>query len=65
MLIVGSHATLFELWGGAHVLLGIAGYNFGRFCLTPVPRKDRVRHLRSTIAWIAIPRWCGWPSRWW
>ncbi|BBY16686.1 AMP-binding protein [Mycolicibacterium litorale] len=55
VLIVGSHATLFELWGGAHVLLGIAGYNFGRFCLTPVPRKDRVRHLRSTIAWIAIP----------
>ena len=37
VLIVGSHAELFELWGGAHVLLGIAGYNFGRFCLTPVP----------------------------
>ena len=38
VLIVGSHAGLYELWGGAHVLLGIAGYNFGRFCLTPVPR---------------------------
>ena len=38
VLIVGSHAEMFELWGGAHVLLGIAGYNFGRFCLTPVPR---------------------------
>ena len=46
---------LFELWGGAHLLLGIAGYNFGRFCLTPVPRADRVRHLRNTIAWIAVP----------
>jgi hypothetical protein len=46
---------LFELWGGAHLLLGIAGYNFGRFCLTPVPRTDRVRHLRNTIAWIAVP----------
>ena len=55
VLIVGSHAELFELWGGAHVLLGIAGYNFGRFCLTPVPRADRVRHLRNTIAWIAVP----------
>ena len=55
VLIVGSHAGLFELWGGAHVLLGIAGYNFGRFCLTPVPRTDRVRHLRNTIAWIAGP----------
>jgi hypothetical protein len=55
VLIVGSHSELFELWGGAHVLLGIAGYNFGRFCLTPLPRIDRFRHLRNTIAWIAGP----------
>jgi acyl-CoA synthetase (AMP-forming)/AMP-acid ligase II len=55
VLIVGSHATLYEMWGGAHLLLGIAGYNFGRFCLTPVPRMDRVRHLRKTIAWIVVP----------
>jgi len=55
LLIAGSHAGLFELWGGAHVLLGVAGYNFGRFCLTPVSRTDRVRHLRNTVAWIAGP----------
>ncbi|ULN44858.1 AMP-binding protein (plasmid) [Mycolicibacterium crocinum] len=55
VLIVGSHADLFKLWGGAHLLLGVAGYNFGRFCLTPVPRHQRVRHLRTTIAWIAFP----------
>lgn len=55
VLIVGSHAALFELWGGAHILLGVAGYNFGRFCLTPVSRNDRVRHLGNTIAWIAVP----------
>jgi acyl-CoA synthetase (AMP-forming)/AMP-acid ligase II len=55
VLIVGSHAGLFELWGGAHLLLGVAGYNFGRFCLTPLPRVDRVRHLRNTIGWIAVP----------
>jgi len=55
VFIVGSHAGLYELWGGAHLLLGIAGYNFGRFCLTPVPRTYRVRHLRNTIAWIAGP----------
>jgi hypothetical protein len=55
VLIVGSHAELFDLWGGAHLLLGIAGYNFGRFCLTPLPRIDRVRHLRNTIGWIAVP----------
>ena len=55
VLIVGSHDGLFDLWGGANVLLGIAGFNFGRFCLTPVSRADRVRHLRNTIAWIAGP----------
>ncbi|MDX1886221.1 AMP-binding protein [Mycolicibacterium sp. 120270] len=55
VLIVGSHATLYEMWGGAHLLLGIAGYNFGRFCLTPVPRADRVRHLRKTLTWIVVP----------
>lgn len=55
VLIVGSHAGLFELWGGAHLLLGIAGYNFGRFCMTPLPRTDRIRHLRNTIGWIAVP----------
>ncbi|MGV0813897.1 non-ribosomal peptide synthetase [Mycolicibacterium boenickei] len=55
VLIVGSHAELFRLWGGAHVLLGVAGYNFGRFCLTPVPRPARMRHLRTTIAWVAVP----------
>ncbi|MGA5465007.1 AMP-binding protein [Mycobacterium sp. NPDC050041] len=55
LLIVGSHAGLFELWGGAHLLLGVAGYNVGRFCLTPLPRRERLRHLRATIAWIAVP----------
>ncbi|AFM17731.1 acyl-CoA synthetase (AMP-forming)/AMP-acid ligase II [Mycolicibacterium chubuense NBB4] len=55
LLIVGSHVGLFELWGGAHILLGVAGYNFGRFCLTPVIRAERIRHLRTTIAWIAVP----------
>jgi len=55
VLVVGSHAGLYTLWGGAHVLLGIAGYNFGRFCLTPLPRAQRTRHLMGTIAWIAGP----------
>ena len=59
ILVVGSHADLFKLWGGAHILLGVAGYNFGRFCLTPVPRAVRIRHLRNTIGWIAVPT-VGW-----
>lgn len=59
VLVVGSHAGLFELWGGAHILLGVAGYNFGRFCLAPVPRRERIRCLRNTIGWIAVPS-IGW-----
>jgi acyl-CoA synthetase (AMP-forming)/AMP-acid ligase II len=55
VLVVISHAEVYALWGGAHVLLGIVGYNFGRFCLTSLPRRDRLRHLRTTIAWIAVP----------
>lgn len=55
VLILTSHAHIGELWGGAHILLGIAGYNFGRFCLTGLPRADRARHLRRTIAAIAGP----------
>jgi hypothetical protein len=55
VLIVGSHASAYAWWGGAHLLLGIAGYNFARFCLTPLPRRDRIRHLRNTIGWIALP----------
>lgn len=55
VFIVGSHAELFTLWGGAHILLGVAGFNFGRFCLTPLPRQVRVRHLRATVTWIAVP----------
>lgn len=55
VLIVGSHAGLFELWGGAHILLAVAGYNFARFCLASPSRRYRVRHLVDTIAWIAIP----------
>lgn len=55
VLIVGSHAGLFELWGGAHILLAVAGYNFGRFGLSGATRPDRIRRLRSTIAWIAVP----------
>lgn len=55
VLIVGSHAGLFELWGGAHILLAVVGYNFGRFCLASPSRRQRVRHLADTIAWIAIP----------
>lgn len=61
VMIVGTHANLWVLVGGAHVLLAVAGFNFGRFHLTDVPRRDRVRHLAGSIGRIAVPSvlWLG------
>ncbi|MFZ5846496.1 MAG: AMP-binding protein [Actinomycetota bacterium] len=53
--IVGSHANLFVVLGGAHVLLGVAGFNFARFQLTGIDRGARVRRMLSSIARIAVP----------
>lgn len=52
--IVGSHADLFMILGGAHVLLGVAGFNFARFHLG-VERRERARHLAASMLRIAIP----------
>jgi len=55
VLIVSSHANLFMVLGGAHVLLAVAGFNFGRFHLTSAPRGERVRHMSTSIARIVVP----------
>ncbi|MEU4340963.1 AMP-binding protein [Nocardia sp. NPDC023852] len=55
VLIVGSHVGLFVLWGAAHVLLGVAGFNFARFAVTATPRAERLRHTLRTVALIAVP----------
>ncbi|WP_437112354.1 AMP-binding protein [Streptomyces syringium] len=62
VLIVGSHIPLFMVQGGAHVLLGVAGFNFARFHLTAAPRRERLRHtwhsigriVAPSVAWIAL-----------
>jgi len=33
----------------------VAGFNFGRFHLTGAPRADRLRHMASSIARVAVP----------
>jgi hypothetical protein len=60
LFIIGSHIGLFVMWSGAHVLLGIAGFNFARFSVAQ-PRSERLRHSRTTVALIAIPTivWVG------
>ncbi|WP_338146123.1 AMP-binding protein [Streptomyces scabichelini] len=55
VLIVGSHIPVFSLQGAAHILLGVAGYNFARFHLTGAGHRERIRHLGRSIARIAVP----------
>jgi hypothetical protein len=55
VLVVGTHAGLFNISGGAHLLLGVAGFNLGRFHLTSAERRERVRRLSASVARIAVP----------
>ncbi|MDP1820538.1 MAG: AMP-binding protein [Acidimicrobiales bacterium] len=55
VLVVGTHIKLFNLLGGAHLLLAIAGYNFTRF---QVGSADRARSIARvavpSMAWLAF-----------
>ncbi|MFG2333210.1 AMP-binding protein [Streptomyces sp. NPDC048604] len=53
--VVGTHIRLFEIRGGAHLLLAVAGFNFARFLLTSAERRDRLRRTGRGIARIALP----------
>lgn len=61
VLIVGTHADLITLEGGAHLLLAVAGYNLARFQLADVPGTSRARRLLRSAAQIALPAvlWIG------
>ncbi|MEV6811363.1 AMP-binding protein [Micromonospora sp. NPDC051296] len=61
VLIVGSHIPLFTVTGGAHLLLGVAGFNFARFQLTAAGRRDRLRQIGASLARIVLPTmaWIG------
>jgi acyl-CoA synthetase (AMP-forming)/AMP-acid ligase II len=55
LAVVGSHANLFTIMGGAHVLLAVAGYNFARFQLTDAPRAARVRNALVATTQVVVP----------
>ena len=61
VLIVGTHANLLGVQGGAHVLLAVLGYNLARFQLAGATRLARVRSLGRAAAMIAVPAvlWIG------
>lgn len=52
VLIVGTHARLWYLPGGAHTLLGVVGFNAARF-------RDRPSGLAASVARLAVPS-LGW-----
>jgi acyl-CoA synthetase (AMP-forming)/AMP-acid ligase II len=54
VLIVGSHIpNMFNVKGGAHLLLGVAGFNFARFHLS---RGSAVNDRSGRYAWASIAR---------
>lgn len=55
VLIVGSHAGLFAILGGAHLLVAVAGFNFARFQLGPGSRLERLSGQLRSVARIALP----------
>lgn len=55
VLVIAHHSSIVRVLGGAHLLLGVAGYNFARFQLGSASRADRVKGLLRSTARIAIP----------
>jgi acyl-CoA synthetase (AMP-forming)/AMP-acid ligase II len=53
--IVATHGNLWSVPGGAHLLLGLVGFNLARFQLTAAPRADRVRRLVRSACRVAVP----------
>lgn len=53
--IVGTHTDLWVLYGGAHVLLAVAGVNFARFHLTDENPRERLRRVGRAAGRVAVP----------
>lgn len=61
MLVLGTHANLFTIPGGAHLLLAVCGYNFVRFQLASESPRARARTGLRSLAHLVIPSviWIG------
>jgi len=55
VLVVLVHLEVTTIRGGAHLLLGIAGYLFARFPLRAVRDSNRIDGLLRSIARLAVP----------
>jgi acyl-CoA synthetase (AMP-forming)/AMP-acid ligase II len=55
VVVVGTHIKLFTILGGAHLLLGVAGYNFSRFGGEPAARFRSIARIAvPSMVWLAI-----------
>jgi acyl-CoA synthetase (AMP-forming)/AMP-acid ligase II len=61
VLIVATHANVLTLMGGAHLMLGVAGFNLARFQLSDLPRGQRLRSIAGAVRQVAVPSmmWIG------
>ncbi|TFC15197.1 AMP-dependent synthetase [Cryobacterium algoritolerans] len=61
VLITGTHTNLLHVQGGAHLLLGILGFNLARFQFADVPRPMRLGKLLRSAVQIFVPAvlWIG------
>lgn len=55
IMICGSHVQLFPLAGGAHVLLAIAGFSYGRYVASASTSAQRWRRTARAALGIAVP----------
>ncbi|WP_445259319.1 non-ribosomal peptide synthetase [Nocardioides aurantiacus] len=55
VLVIGTHANLLTVMGGAHVLLALVGYNLARFQLASPDRSGRRRSLLRAARNVAVP----------
>ncbi|HZB51905.1 MAG TPA: phosphopantetheine-binding protein, partial [Mycobacteriales bacterium] len=55
VLVVGTHAAVVDLPGGAHLLLTVLGFNLARLPLAAGDRWDRLRGLGRVLRGIAVP----------
>ena len=53
--IVASHANVWTVVGGAHVLLAVVGWNLARFQLSAPTRRQRLRHGLGSLAQLVVP----------
>jgi AMP-binding enzyme len=59
LAVVATHMGIVFFPGGAHLMLGVVGYNVSRFLLDIDPVRDRLRATGRAVARIALPT-MGW-----